>query len=73
MHLHFQLGWEILHYNLLEKNEIALILQGDGDVPNAFHNIVIRLHGGLLQHINECHLTYLSLHYVLLLPYSELS
>jgi hypothetical protein len=29
------------------------------------------LHGGLLECINECHPTYLSLHYVLLFPYGE--
>jgi hypothetical protein len=73
MHLHFQLGKETQCYNLLETNEITLVLQGDGDVPNALCNIVIRLHGSLLQHINECHLTYLSLHYVLLFLYSELN
>jgi len=41
------------------------------DVPNAFHNIVICLHGGLLQCINECHFTYLSLCHVLLFPCGE--
>jgi hypothetical protein len=48
MHLHFQLGRKTQHYNLPGTNEITLVLQGDGDVPNAFCNIVIYLHGGLL-------------------------
>jgi hypothetical protein len=56
MHLHFQLGSKTQCYNLLETNEITLVLQGDGNVPNALCNIIIHLHGGLLQHINECHL-----------------
>jgi hypothetical protein len=72
MHLHFQLGKETQCYNLPETNEIALVLQGDGDIPNALRNIVIRLHGGILQHINESFYIFVT-HYVLLFLYNELS
>jgi hypothetical protein len=72
MHLHFQLGKETQCYNLPETNEIALVLQGDGDIPNALRNIVIRLHGGILQHINESFYIFV-IHYVLLFLYNELS
>ncbi len=71
MHLPFQPKRDVWHYNLSRTNEITIVLLRDGEVPNAFCDIVIRLRGGALQHINECHPSYLSLHYVLFFSFGE--
>jgi hypothetical protein len=55
----------LMLYNLFQTNEITIILRKDGNVPNAFCDIMIYLRGGALQCINECYPSYLSLHYVL--------
>ncbi|CAG8760334.1 1985_t:CDS:2, partial [Ambispora leptoticha] len=59
-------------YNLPTINAIAIILPGEGFVPEAIRNIMLRLHGGSLKCIHECHPAYLPLHYILLFPHSEL-
>jgi hypothetical protein len=72
MHPHFQLKRDVRCYNLSHTNEITIVLPRDGEVPNAFCDIVIHLRGGAIQHINECHPSYLSLHTVLFFSFGEL-
>ena len=63
-------------YNLpteAARNEIAVILPGDGDQPQDSRDIILyRRHGQPLQRISEMHPMYLPLHYVLLFPTGQL-
>jgi hypothetical protein len=72
MHLHFQPKIDVQHYNLFQTNEITIVLPRDGEVPNAFCDVVILLKGSALQHTNKCHPSYLSLHYVFFFSFGEL-
>lgn len=68
----FPIGKRCLTYNLPQINKIIIVLLGNGKVPNAFRDIVICLKGGTLQCINECHPSYLLLHYVLFFSFGGL-
>ncbi|KAI3985006.1 hypothetical protein MKX01_004774, partial [Papaver californicum] len=60
-------------YNLPTVDEVFVILPGDGTIQSVVRDIVLHLKGGRhLERIDECHPTYLPLHYVLLFPYGEL-
>ena len=62
-------------YNLptAATNEIAVILPGDGDQPEAVHDIVVYCrYGPPLQRITDSHPLYPALHYVLLFPTGQL-
>lgn len=73
IHLHFKKSTDRRRYNLPTANEVAVIIPGDGLMPEAMRDIVLRLRGdGALQRIHEGHPAYLPLHYVLLFPYGEL-
>ncbi|CAG8623234.1 15423_t:CDS:2 [Acaulospora morrowiae] len=72
IYLHYTNTTDKHCYNLLTINEIAVILPGDGSVPEAIRDIIIRLCEGSLERIHKGHPAYLPLHYVLLFPYGEL-
>ncbi|CAG8740147.1 18684_t:CDS:1, partial [Acaulospora morrowiae] len=72
IYLHHTNTTDKYRYNLLTINEVAVILPGDGSVPEATRDIIIRLRGGSLERIHEGHPAYLPLHYVLLFPHGEL-
>ena len=54
-------------YNLPTVNEVAFILPGT--VVTEPRDIVLRLHGGLLEHISDLNPAYATLQYPLLLPH----
>jgi hypothetical protein len=60
-------------YNLPTENEgVAAIIPGDGSEECSDHrDIILCLNGGGLQQISHLHLSYSSLHYVLLFPNGE--
>lgn len=72
-YLHFSAIIDRCTYNLPTAEEIALILPGYGTKASGMRYVIVRLKGSnALMQINECHPTYLSLHYVCLFPYGEL-
>jgi hypothetical protein len=73
--LRFDQGCDRRRYNLptAATDEIAVILPGDGDQPEAVRDIVLyRRHGPPLQRITDAHPLYPALHYVLLFPTGQL-
>ncbi|KAF8200376.1 hypothetical protein BJ912DRAFT_814430, partial [Pholiota molesta] len=58
------------HYNLPTTDEVAVILPGNHLQPQS-RDIILRKHGGCLQHISELHPAYAPLQYVLLFPHGE--
>ena len=72
--LHFDHDTDHRRYNLptATSNEIAVILPGDGDQPSSALDIILYNHAGALRQINDLHLLYQSLHYVLLFPTGQL-
>ncbi|CAG8749345.1 7435_t:CDS:2, partial [Gigaspora rosea] len=63
--LHFNTATYRRHYNLPSLSEVAVILPGDESAPEAMRDLILRLCGGLLEHIHEGHSAYLPLHYML--------
>ncbi|KAH9958685.1 hypothetical protein BGW80DRAFT_1184546, partial [Lactifluus volemus] len=55
-------------YNLPSSDEIAVIIPGDGTATTDSRDIILTLHTGVLQRINDAHPAYACLHYVLLFP-----
>ena len=55
-------------------NEIAILIPRKEDHPQRIQDIVfcLRKECHFLERINECHSTYLPLHYVVLFPFGEL-
>ena len=53
-------------WNLPENNEVAIV-DIDPESTNSA-DVIVRLHGGGVQHINETHRSFEGLHYTLLLP-----
>lgn len=71
MHVYI-LNLEKMSRVITSLKQMKIILHGDREVPNALCDIVIQLRRGELHHINERHLSYLPLHYVLIFSYGEL-
>ena len=72
--LRFEHNTDIRRYNMPTNtsNEIAVILPGDGDQPAQARDIVLHKRSGGLREIDDLHLLYPSLHYVLLFPTGQL-
>ncbi|KAI8531252.1 hypothetical protein RHMOL_Rhmol11G0122300 [Rhododendron molle] len=72
-HLHYSSSTDRRRYNLPTTDEIAVVVPRDGTKASGMRDIILHLRGdnGLMR-INECHPTYLPLHYVLLFPHGEL-
>jgi len=58
-------------YNLPTASEIAVLIVGDIDNLEKNRDIIVELHCGMFQQINELHPLYLALQYPLLFPYGE--
>ncbi len=71
--LHVGNGTDGRQYNLPTADELAAVIPGDGSEPvkNEW-DIVLCMHDQSLKCISQLHLSYQSLHYVLLFPYGEL-
>lgn len=65
IYLHYISTTNRHRYNLPTADEIAILLPGDGFIPQAMRNIVFRLRDNPLECIHEEHPAYLPLHYVL--------
>lgn len=71
VHLHFDGSMDQRQYNLPTCSEVAVILPGDGIRAKGMRDIIVRLRGGGLQWIHECHAMYMPLCYPLLFPFGE--
>lgn len=58
-------------YNLPTVEEVAVVIEGDGEVGAKQRDIILRRTGGQLQRISELHSAYLALRYPLLFPYGS--
>ncbi|RXW16702.1 hypothetical protein EST38_g9155 [Candolleomyces aberdarensis] len=68
--LHLIPGTNCGVYNLPTNNEYTFILPGVGNTEP--RDIVLRLHGGLLEQISDLNPAYVTLQYPLLLPFGTL-
>lgn len=70
--LHFDSEADQRQHNIPLGNKVCVILLGNGDQVEGMRDILLRYRGRGLRQINECHPTYLPLHYVILFPYGKL-
>lgn len=64
-------GLDHRRYNLPSVDEVAVVIEGDGNVGTRARDIILRRTGGELQRISELHTAYLALRYPLLFPYGS--
>ncbi|KAL4356770.1 hypothetical protein AHAS_Ahas09G0119900 [Arachis hypogaea] len=58
-------------YNLPGVSEVATLVVGDIDSLSSTRDIILERQDGRLKRINEIHVAYLGLQYLLLFPYGE--
>lgn len=64
-------GTDHRRYNRPTANEVAAIIEGNGEVGRQGRDIILRLQSGELEPISELHTAYFALRYPLLFPYGS--